>query len=198
MTSNKTNPNYQNYQKIHQILNNQAQSSPFQHFRQNSHNIKLCHSPEHNQETPLNLTKKTNNLNNINKNLTQFKLCHHKHESLNFEPFQFNNDIKLQKFTQIKSSRSSKINHFDLSKQINKINNCKQENITETIQTHTQFQNKERYDEKILDLLLLDTIELKKILTVNKEEPLKKQRFKPKITYISNTKALPHDFFFTQ
>ncbi|CAD8081547.1 unnamed protein product [Paramecium sonneborni] len=193
MTSNKIKPDFLNLQNCHQILNKQVQSS---HFRQNSDNINLYSTPEQDLQTPLNLRRKNNNQNVIGKNLTKLKLCHQKHESLDFEPFPFNKDIKFSQFTQIKSQRSKQVNQFDLSKQISKINNFQQENITETIETQSQFQNKERCDENILDLLLLNTIELKDILSVNKEKPLKKQRSKPKITYISNTKALPHDFFF--
>ncbi|CAD8161543.1 unnamed protein product [Paramecium pentaurelia] len=196
MTSIKEKPILQNRQKIHEILTNKVQSSPIQQFKQNSDNIKLWQIPEQDKRTTLISTRKSIDQNVTSKNLKKFKLCHHKHGSLDFEPFQLNNSTN--RFTQIKSARSKKINHFDLSKQINNINNCQQENKIQTIKTQSQFQNEQIYDENILDLLLLNTMELKEILSVNNEPPKKTQRIKPKITYITNTKVLPHDFFFQQ
>ncbi|CAD8061702.1 unnamed protein product [Paramecium primaurelia] len=196
MTSIKDQPILQNRQKIHEILKNKVQSSPIQHFKYNSDNIKLWQIPEQDKRTTLISTRKSIDQNVTSKNLKKFKLCHHKHGSLDFEPFQLNNSTN--RFTQIKSARSKKINHFDLSKQINNINNCQQENKIQTIKTQSQFQNEQIYDENILDLLLLNTMELKEILSVNNEPPKKTQRIKPKITYITNTKVLPHDFFFQQ
>ncbi|CAK69923.1 unnamed protein product (macronuclear) [Paramecium tetraurelia] len=198
MTSIKEKPRYLSRQKIHEILTNQVQTLPIQHCRQNSDNIKLLKITEQDQRTPLMSTRKTIDQNVTSKNLTKLKLCHHKQGSLDFEPFQLNNGTKFGKFTQIKSARSKKINHFDLSKQINNINNCQLENKNQNIKTQSQFKNEQIYDENILDLLLLNTMELKEMLSVNNEPAKKTQRIKPKITFITNTKGLPHDFFFQQ
>ncbi|CAD8150021.1 unnamed protein product [Paramecium octaurelia] len=198
MTSIKEKPGFLNRQKIHDILTNQVQSLPIQHCRQNSDNIKLLKITEQAKRTPLISTRKTIDQNVTSKNLTKLKLSHHKHGSLDFEPFQLNNGTKIGKFTQIKSARSKKINLFDLSKQINNINNCQLESKNQTIKTQSQFKNEQIYDENILDLLLLNTMELKEMLSVNKEPAQKTQRTKPKITFITNTKGLPHDFFFQQ
>ncbi|CAD8156629.1 unnamed protein product [Paramecium octaurelia] len=96
------------------------------------------------------------------------------------------NDVEKAKFLQIQTTRTVR------TSQIDRNNTMK---IQETHQISTEQRNKKQFksdcinNDKILDLLLLNTQELKGFFQKEKEPP---QRAKPRI---NNVKGFPSDFF---
>ncbi|CAD8073759.1 unnamed protein product [Paramecium sonneborni] len=118
--------------------------------------------------------------------------------SLDTDPQQFqgkrlqsqkiSNDIEKTQFLQIQTARNIRTSQIDKNNTI-KIPEAHQ--ISEKQKNNNYFKSESICNEKILDLLLLNTQELKGFFQ-NEKEPLLQQKAKPRI---KNIKGFPSDFF---